>query len=54
MRRMHAAIRRAPAIVIRRSLRVYAALFEDTLPGEFITSIDPNERQRSFGHIPAF
>lgn len=24
------------------------------LPGEFLASIDPTERQRSFGHIPVF
>ena len=53
-RRLQAAIRRTSAIITRRSLSGYAVLFEDMLPGEFLASIDPTERQRSFGHIPVF
>lgn len=53
-RRLQAAIRRTSAIITRRSLSGYAVLFEDMIPGEFLSSIDPTERQRSFGHIPVF
>lgn len=53
-RRLKAAIRRNSAIITRRSLSGYAVLFEDMLPGEFLASIDPTERQRSFCHIPVF
>ena len=45
-RRLQAAIRRTSAIITRRSLSGYAVLFEDMLPGEFLASIDPTERQR--------
>ena len=53
-RRLQAAIRRSSAIIARRSLSGYAVLFEDVLPGEFLGSIDPTPRQRSFGHLPVF
>ncbi len=29
-------------------------LFEDVLSGDFLTSIAPTLRQRSFGHLPVF
>ena len=32
----------------------FAALFEEILPPEFLVSVDPTKRQRSFGHIPVF
>lgn len=51
---MQAAIRLSSAIITRRCLSGYAVLFEDMLSGEFLASIDPTERQRSFGHIPVF
>lgn len=51
---MQAAIRQSRAIITQRSLSGYAVLFEDVLPGDFLESIDPTERQRSFGHIPVF
>ena len=53
-RRLQAAIRRTSAIITQQSLSGYAVLFQDILPGEFLKSIDPTERQRSFGHIPVF
>jgi len=53
-RRLQAAIRRTSSIINRRSLSGYAVLFEDVIPGEFLASIDPTERQRSFGHVPVF
>lgn len=53
-RRLQAAIRRTSSIVARRSLSGYAVLFEDLLPGGFLSSMDPTQRQRSFGHIPVF
>jgi hypothetical protein len=40
--------------VIRDSLSGYAEIFAEVLPSEFLTSIDPTQRQRSFGHIPVF
>lgn len=53
-RSLQAAIRRTSAVIVRRSLSGYAVLFEDILSGEFLASIDPTQRQRSFGHIPVF
>jgi Transposase DDE domain len=53
-RRLQAAIRQSSAIITRRSLSGYAVLFEDVLSGDFLTSIDPTLRQRSFGHLPVF
>lgn len=53
-RRLQAAIRRTSAVITRRCLSGYAVLFEDIIPGEFLASIDPTERQRNFGHIPVF
>lgn len=53
-RRLQAAIRHSSAIITRRSLSGYAVMFEDILPGEFLASIDPTARQRSFGHLPVF
>lgn len=53
-RRLQAAIRQASAVVTRRSLTGYAVLFEDILPGDYLASIDPTGRQRSFGHLPVF
>lgn len=53
-RRLQAAIRQSSAIITRRSLSGYAVLFEDILPGDFLASIDPTKRQRSFGHLPVF
>ena len=53
-RRLQAAIRRSSAIITHRSLSGYAVLFEDLLPGDFLSSIDPTRRQRSFGHLPVF
>lgn len=53
-RRAQAAIRRARSIITKRSLSGYLVLFEDVLSGEFLESIDPTKRQRSFGHIPVF
>ena len=40
-RRLQAAIRRSSAIITHRSLSGYAVLFEDLLPGDFLSSIDP-------------
>ena len=53
-RRLQAAIRQSSAILTRRSLCGYAVLFEDILPGDFLSSVDPTGRQRSFGHLPVF
>lgn len=53
-RRMQAAIRQSRSIITQRSLSGYAVLFEDILSGDFLKSIDPTQRQRSFGHIPVF
>ncbi len=53
-RRLQATIRKASAIITRSSLSGYAVLFEDILPSDFLTSIDPTTRQRSFGHLPVF
>jgi hypothetical protein len=53
-RKMQAAIRHQQAIITQDSLSGYAVLFENSLPGEFLKSIDPTQRQRSFGHIPVF
>lgn len=53
-RRAQAAIRRARSIITKRSLSGYSVLFEDVLPGDFLESIDPTKRQRSYGHIPVF
>lgn len=32
----------------------YAMIFQDVLPGCFLSGIDPTKRQRSFGHVPVF
>ena len=53
-RRLQAAIRHTSALITRRSLSGYAVLFEDILPGAFLASIDPTQRQRSFGHLLVF
>lgn len=53
-RRVQAAIRHSRAIITQRSLSGYSVLFEDILSGDFLESIDPTQRQRSFGHIPVF
>lgn len=53
-RKMQAAMRRTRAIVLRRSLSGYSVLFSEILPGNFLESIDPTKRQRSYGHLPVF
>ena len=53
-RRLQAAVRQSRALFSRRSLSGYSVLFADFLPGDFLASIDPTERQRHFGHVPVF
>lgn len=38
--------------LVANSISGYALLFDEALPSDFLSSIDPTRRQRSFGHIP--
>ena len=53
-RRFQATIRASRAALMRSSLSGYGVLFDDILPGSFLSSIDPTQRQRCYGHIPVF
>lgn len=51
-RKLQARIRKARERLIASSISGYALLFDDALPSSFLATIDPTQRQRSFGHIP--
>ncbi|MEM9079770.1 MAG: IS4 family transposase [Verrucomicrobiota bacterium] len=53
-RRLQATIRAARAQLHQESLSGYSVLFQDILPADFLTSIDPTSRQRAYGHLPVF
>lgn len=53
-RKFQASLRRASALITQRSLSGYGVLFQKILPSDFLDSIDPTLRQRSFGHLPVF
>lgn len=53
-RRLQASIRQARDSISQQSLSGYALMFEQFLPAGFLRSIDPTQRQRSFGHVPVF
>ena len=51
-RKRQADIRIAKKRLLASSISGYSLLFNDVLPSDYLTSIDPTKRQRSFGHIP--
>jgi len=51
-RKRQADIRMAKKRLLASSISGYSLLFNDVLPSDYLTSIDPTKRQRSFGHIP--
>ena len=54
VRRFQAQMQRVADEIAEHSLSGYSVLFEDILPGDFLDSIDPTSRQRSFGHVKVF
>ena len=54
VRRFQAQMQRVADEIAERSLSGYSVLFEDILPGDFLDSIDPTSRQRSFGQVKVF
>jgi len=53
-RRAQAAIQKLRTQLTRSSLSGHAVLFEDVLPAQWLTEIDPTSRQRAYGHLPVF
>ena len=51
-RKSQADIRRARQQLLSQSPSGLGVLFEDVLPSDWLTKIDPTRRQRQFGHIP--
>jgi hypothetical protein len=51
-RKLQAHIRTTKERLLASSISGYALLFNDVLSSDYLTSIDPTKRQRSFGHIP--
>ena len=51
-RKLQAHIRTTKKRLLASSISGYALLFNDVLSSDYLTSIDPTKRQRSFGHIP--
>lgn len=49
---MQSRIRKARESLVARSISGYALLFDEVLPSDYLSAIDPTKRQRSFGHIP--
>ena len=51
-RKLQAHIRTARERLVASSISGYALLFDEVLPSDYLSTIDPTQRQRSFGHIP--
>lgn len=54
IRRFQASIRRARIALARHSICGLAVFFDDVLPAQWMSEIDPTLRHRHFGHLPVF